>query len=158
MKFVGVAITVAALALFSASTRPPRASSIAAYVSHTDDTIAITGATLIDGSGHTPVKDTVVIIKGDSIVAVGRRGRVTIPPEAKLIDARGFVIAPGFIDTHNHSDRGFDQDPSAATQVSQGITTVAVGQDGGSEFPIGDYLNKLDSNPVALNVLTFVGH
>lgn len=158
MKFVAVAITVAALALFSASNRPERASSIAVYVSHTDGTIAITGATLIDGSGHTPVKDAVVIINGDSIVAVGRRGRVTIPPDAKVIDARGFVMAPGFIDTHNHSDRGFDQDPSAATQVSQGITTVAVGQDGGSEFPIGDYLNKLDSNPVALNVLTFVGH
>jgi len=42
--------------------------------------------------------------------------------------------------------------------VSQGITTVAVGQDGGSEFPVGDYLSKLEASPVALNVLTFVGH
>jgi N-acyl-D-amino-acid deacylase len=83
---------------------------------------------------------------------------VRIPTGSRIIDARGLVVAPGFIDTHNHSDRGFDSDPSAASQVSQGITTVAVGQDGGSEFPIGKLLEKLDRSPVALNVLTFVGH
>ena len=158
MKFVAVAITMAALALFSASTRTERASSVITAGLPAEGAIAITGATLIDGSGHAPVKDATVIIKGDSILAVGQRGRIRIPADAKLIDARGFVLAPGFIDTHNHSDRGFDQDLSAATQVSQGLTTVAVGQDGGSAFPIGDYLNKLDANPVALNVLTFVGH
>src|SRR5438874_11204546 len=80
MKFVAVAITVAALALFSASTRPERASSIAINVSHAEGTIAITGATLIDGSGRAPVKDAVVIMKGDSIVAVGQHGRIKIPP------------------------------------------------------------------------------
>jgi N-acyl-D-aspartate/D-glutamate deacylase len=122
------------------------------------DLTVITGATLIDGSGHAPVKDAVVVIKGDSILALGRRGQVKIPPGARVVDAKGLVVAPGFIDTHNHSDRGFTDDPSATTQVSQGITTVAIGQDGGSAFPIGDYLSKLDQNPIALNVLTFVGH
>jgi N-acyl-D-amino-acid deacylase len=68
------------------------------------------------------------------------------------------VVSPGFIDAHNHSDRGFASDPAAVSQVSQGITTVVIGQDGGSAFPIGEYLNKLDQNPIALNVLTFVGH
>jgi N-acyl-D-amino-acid deacylase len=123
-----------------------------------EEMIAIVGATLIDGSGRTPQRNSAVIIKGDSIVAAGQRERIKIPEEARLIDAKGLVVAPGFIDTHNHSDRGFDNDPAATTQVSQGITTVAVGQDGGSEFPVGDYLRKLDQTPVALNVLTFVGH
>jgi N-acyl-D-amino-acid deacylase len=68
------------------------------------------------------------------------------------------VVSPGFIDAHNHSDRGFTTDPSAASQVSQGITTVVIGQDGGSPFPVGEYLARLDQNPIALNVLTFVGH
>ena len=122
------------------------------------EVVAITGGTLIDGSGRAPVSDTVVIIKGDSIVAVGRRGQIRIPEGARVIDARGLIVAPGFIDTHSHSDRGFDDDPSAVTQVSQGITTVAIGQDGGSALPVGEYLSKLDSNPVALNVVTFVGH
>jgi N-acyl-D-amino-acid deacylase len=120
--------------------------------------IAIVGATLIDGSGGLPLRDAVVVVEGDSIVAVGRRGRVKIPSEAQVIDARGMVVAPGFIDAHNHSDRGFTTDPSAASQVSQGITTVVIGQDGGSPFPVGPYLANLDQNPIALNVLTFVGH
>jgi N-acyl-D-amino-acid deacylase len=120
--------------------------------------VAITGGTLIDGSGRQPLNDSVVVVTGDSITAVGRRGQIKIPAGARVIDATGLVVAPGFIDTHNHSDRGFAEDPSATTQVSQGITTVAVGQDGGSELPIGDYLSKLDHSPVALNVLTFVGH
>src|SRR6185369_761841 len=120
--------------------------------------IAILGATLIDGSGRAPIQNSVVIIEGDQIVAVGRRGQVKVPAEARVIDARGMVVAPGFIDAHNHSDRGFQTDPSAASQVSQGITTVVVGQDGGSPFPVGPYLDNLDRNPIALNVLTFVGH
>jgi N-acyl-D-amino-acid deacylase len=83
---------------------------------------------------------------------------VKIPRDARVIDARGLVVAPGFIDAHNHSDRGFATDPSAASQVSQGITTVVIGQDGGSPFPVGEYLVRLDQNAIALNVLTFVGH
>lgn len=121
-------------------------------------TIVILGATLIDGSGRAPLRDSAVIIRGDSIVAVGRRGQVKIPRDARVIDARGMVVSPGFIDAHNHSDRGFTTDPSAASQVSQGITTVVIGQDGGSPFPVGEYLARLDQNPIALNVLTFVGH
>lgn len=121
-------------------------------------TIVILGATLIDGSGRAPLRDAAVIIRGDSIVAVGRRGQVKIPRDARVIDARGMVVSPGFIDAHNHSDRGFATDPSAASQVSQGITTVVIGQDGGSPFPVGEYLARLDQNPIALNVLTFVGH
>jgi N-acyl-D-amino-acid deacylase len=120
--------------------------------------IAIRGATLIDGSGRPPVKDSLVLIKGDSVLGVGKAGRLKIPEGARLIDARGLVLAPGFIDTHSHSDRGLDSDPAAKTQVSQGITTIAVGQDGGSVFPVREYLEKLGSNPTALNVLTFVGH
>lgn len=120
--------------------------------------IVILGATLIDGSGRAPLKDSVVVIEGDRIVAVGRRGKVTIPQEARVIDARGLVVAPGFIDAHNHSERGFQTDPTAASQLSQGITTIVVGQDGGSPFPVGEFLDNLDQKPIALNVLTFVGH
>ena len=121
-------------------------------------TIVILGATLIDGSGRAPIRDSAVVIRGDAVVAAGRRGQVKIPSDARVIDARGMVVAPGFIDAHNHSDRGFTADPSAASQVSQGITTVVIGQDGGSPFPIGEYLAGFDKNPIALNVLTFVGH
>ena len=120
--------------------------------------LVIIGATLIDGSGRAPIKDSVVVIENDRIVAVGRRGKVRIPQEARVIDGRGLVVAPGFIDAHNHSERGFQTDPTAASQLSQGITTIVVGQDGGSPFPVGEFLDNLDQKPIALNVLTFVGH
>jgi N-acyl-D-amino-acid deacylase len=120
--------------------------------------MAFTGVTLIDGSGNAPVTKSVVIVSGDKIQSVGRLGTLKVPNGAQVIDGRGLVLAPGFIDTHSHSDRGFDSDPAAKTQVSQGITTVAVGQDGGSAYPVGEFLQQLDRSPVALNVLTFVGH
>jgi len=123
-----------------------------------DRPVAIVGATLIDGSGGPPLNNSVVIIQGDSIVRVGKQSSIKIPSDARTIDGRGLVISPGFIDSHNHSDRGFKTDPTAATQVSQGITTVAIGQDGGSAFPVGEFLENLDRNAVALNVMTFVGH
>ena len=123
-----------------------------------DGTVAIVGATLIDGSGRGAITDSVVLLKNDTIVAAGKRSQVQVPSGARMIDAAGLVVAPGFIDAHNHSDRGFSSDPSAASQVSQGITTVVVGQDGGSPFPVGEFLQDLDKNPIALNVLTFVGH
>jgi N-acyl-D-amino-acid deacylase len=122
------------------------------------ETTAIIGATLIDGSGGRPITNSVVLIKGDSIVAAGPRASIRVPSDATLIEANGLVIAPGFIDTHNHSDRGLSRELTATSQVSQGITTIAVGQDGGSEFPVGTFLKTLDENPAALNVLTFVGH
>ena len=128
------------------------------YPQRTETPVAIVGATLIDGSGGPPFNNSVVIIQGDSIVKVGNQTSVKIPSDARTIDGRGLVIAPGFIDTHNHSDRGLSEEPTAVTQVSQGITTISIGQDGGSPFPIGEYFANLERNRVALNVLTFVGH
>jgi N-acyl-D-amino-acid deacylase len=139
---------------FCVSNPPQQAGS----ASPSSEVVAISGARLIDGSGRPPLRNSLILIKGDSIIAVGKVGRLRIPQGARLIDARGLVLAPGFIDTHSHSDRGLDKDPAAKTQVSQGITTIAVGQDGGSEFPIGKFLDKLHRSPAALNVLTFVGH
>ena len=123
-----------------------------------NDSIAIVGATLIDGSGRAPLTDSVVVLHGDTITAAGKRSQVPIPPGARVIQARGLVVAPGFIDAHNHSDRGFTTDPAGASQVSQGITTVVVGQDGGSPFPVADFFAALHKNPISLNVITFVGH
>ncbi len=119
---------------------------------------AFIGATLIDGSGRAPITNATVVIRGSLITAAGSGRKVQVPVGARTIDATGLVIAPGFIDTHNHSDRGLSEDPSATTQVSQGITTISIGQDGGSPFPIADYFSSLERNGMAPNVLTFVGH
>jgi len=75
-----------------------------------------------------------------------------------VIEARGLVVAPGFVDIHNHSDRGFANDPAARSQILQGLTTIAVGPDGGSPWPIGEYLERCEKQRLAPNVIAFVGH
>jgi N-acyl-D-amino-acid deacylase len=148
-----VAVLCLALLIFY-SLIPPSAS----FASPSSEVTVLMNVTLIDGSGGPPRRHSFVIVSGDTIQRVGKMTILKIPAGARVIDAHELMLCPGFIDTHNHSDRGFESDPSAKTQVSQGITTVAVGQDGGSELRIGEYLAQLDRKPVALNVVTFVGH
>ena len=63
---------------------------------------AIVGGTIIDGNGGSPIADGVILISGERIIAVGTRASVTIPASAKLIQATGQYIVPGFIDTNVH--------------------------------------------------------
>ena len=64
--------------------------------------LVIQGGTLIDATGRDPIEDAVIIVEGERIKAVGRRGEVTVPRGAKIIDAKGKTILPGFIDGHCH--------------------------------------------------------
>lgn len=64
--------------------------------------IAIVGGMLVDGNGGPPVHDSVVVIEGQKIVAVGPRGTVTIPSNAKIISAAGMTVMPGLFDLHVH--------------------------------------------------------
>jgi N-acyl-D-amino-acid deacylase len=114
----------------------------------------IVGAELLDGTGAPPRRAD-VRIAGDTIVDVGA---ITPPLEDRVVDGAGLVLAPGFIDAHNHSTDGLDSDPDAITQISQGITTIAVGQDGSSPYPLNDYLTRRRTTPAALNVAVLVGH
>ena len=63
---------------------------------------AITGATLIDGTGSAPLPDAVVLIEGSDIVTVGSAQSVPIPDGVELIEARGMTLMPGLVDTHDH--------------------------------------------------------
>ena len=79
-------------------------------------------------------------------------------PGEKRIDGKGLVLAPGFIDTHSHHDREMFGHPGVAAVVSQGVTTIVVGQDGSSEFPLDNLWKKLNATPVAVNVGSYSGH
>src|SRR5262245_33321758 len=64
--------------------------------------VAIIGGTLIDGTGRAAVTDSVVVISDGRFQGVGKRGDVTIPQGAEVIDAKGKSILPGLIDGHCH--------------------------------------------------------
>jgi N-acyl-D-amino-acid deacylase len=114
----------------------------------------IVGAMIVDGSGRRAFRAN-LRMAGETIVDIGM---FAPRPGEEVIRARGLVVAPGFIDIHNHSEAGLTREPTAASQVSQGITTLAVGPDGDSPWPVADYLAALARQHAAVNVLAFVGH
>ena len=83
--------------------------------------IAIVGATLIDGTGAPAVSDSVVVIRGDRIVAVGKRAVLKVPSDAEIVDAKGLTLVPGLIDSPFHID---GDDPLPALYLSHGVTSV----------------------------------
>jgi N-acyl-D-amino-acid deacylase len=114
----------------------------------------IVNARVADGTGA-PLRAANVRIAGDRIAAVG-----SFQPQADepVLDGRGLVLAPGFIDIHNHSDDELADHPLAESQIAQGITTVVLGLDGGSPWPIGEWLEARRQSPPALNLAMMVGH
>lgn len=110
---------------------------------------------VVDGTGA-PGRRADVRVSGGSIVEVGPE---LAPRDGEReIDASGKVVAPGFIDTHSHADRGLESSPDAASQVRQGITTAIVGQDGGGELPVSGFLEEVDRLKPSINYATTVGH
>jgi imidazolonepropionase-like amidohydrolase len=91
------------------------------------ETLALVGATLIDGTGQPAVTDAAIVIKHGRIVAVGPRTQVNIPKDATLIDERGKTILPGLWDMHAH----FEQVEWGPIYLAAGVTTV---RDVGNEF------------------------
>src|SRR5579871_1481681 len=90
-------------------------------------TLAIVGATLIDGTGAAPVADSAVVIENGRIKAVGPRSKVRIPKDANVVDAKGKFLLPGLWDMHAH----FEQVEWGPIYLAAGATTV---RDCGNEF------------------------
>jgi N-acyl-D-amino-acid deacylase len=117
-------------------------------------TTVILNAQIADGTGM-PLRQANVRIAGDHILRVGK---FKAKKNERVVDAKGLVLAPGFIDIHNHSTKGLQTDPLAETQIAQGITSLIVGADGDSPWPILPWLDALRKNPAAVNVAVMAGH
>ena len=108
-----------------------------------------------DGTGNAPFAAD-VRVRGDRIAAVAADLKPL--PGEEVRDEKGLSLAPGFIDMHTHDDLGLLEDLDAATVTRQGVTTILVGQDGESHFPLRKYYSQLDATPPAINVASMVGH
>lgn len=111
-------------------------------------------ALILDGGGASATQGAVRVVDG-RITAVG--DLIPLAGE-RVVDAHGLALAPGFIDDHSHHDGALAEQPDALGAVSQGITTIIVGQDGFSHFPLRDYFATLERHPVAVNVASYAGH
>jgi N-acyl-D-aspartate/D-glutamate deacylase len=136
--------------------------------------ILIRGGRIVDGTGN-PWFVADLAIKGDRIAAIGHLG-----PEVdskREIDARGLVVAPGFVDIHSHSDMTLFEDGNAQSKIRDGVTTEVLGEDTsggpckGRRSPrsvasagrtqtwttLGGYFDALTSHGIAVNIASYVG-
>jgi N-acyl-D-aspartate/D-glutamate deacylase len=128
---------------------------------------------IVDGTGN-PWYDGDLAIREGRIVAVGR---VPAAAARHTIDAKGLVVAPGFIDMHSHSDWVLLEDGDAQSKIRQGVTTEVLGE-GQSAGPyqgklaprrvtvggkpvrwsrLGDYFDTLNRAGISVNVVSYVG-
>jgi N-acyl-D-amino-acid deacylase len=100
--------------------------------------VLVTGARLLDGTGA-PARAGDLLLEDDRIAEVGD---TTLKPD-EVLDATGFVVAPGFIDVHSHADFSLPVDPEAAAKVLQGVTTEVVGNCGLGLQPANDKVDAM---------------
>jgi len=138
--------------------------------------LKIVNGTVLDGTGKPGLRADVGIV-GDRISAIGDLRQAEA---MTVLDAAGLMVCPGFIDTHSHSDAYLLIEPSAASKVTQGITTEVVGNCGASAAPrrgearlasdwqahtypgtwstMAEYGRLLEQVGPAVNVVPLVGH
>ena len=113
----------------------------------------ITNVQVMDGTGSPAVKGS-VRIKGDMIVQVGNLKAMS---KEQVVDGKGFVLAPGFIDAHSHHLGDLQKKPNGLSTSNQGITTVVIGQDGES-YPMDSLVKDMKEKQVVANIASYTGH
>jgi len=120
--------------------------------------ILIENGIVYNGVDEQPTS-SVIAIKADKIVFMGNENDETIHA-VKTIDASGCIVAPGFIDPHTHADRDLNKPETAANLpfLMQGVTTVIVGNDGDSFYPLSKYKQLYAEQGIGTNVAPLLGH
>jgi len=142
--------------------------------------LVIRHGTLVDGTG-VPGRPADVGVEGDRITVIGDLAGVADADVETVIDARGHVVAPGFVDPHGHSDPNVLLDGALASHLRQGYTTQLSGNCGDTLAPLtpssrarlgpflaaheldpdwttfGEYLERVETQALGLNVAFLVG-
>jgi len=108
---------------------------------------------IVDGTGNAWYRGDVAV-RGDTIARIAP---AIDEPAARVIDAAGQVVAPGFIDIHTHARRGLFEVPTAPNYIRQGVTTVMEGPDGSSPVPLAPFLAQLEALKKSINIGAFIG-
>ena len=115
--------------------------------------LVLAGGTVVDGTGG-PGRLADVAVADGRIVEVGA---VDLRLAREVLDVKGLIVAPGFIDVHTHAD-DLAESWRAENFVRMGVTSVVAGNCGGSALDIGQALDVLRQNPASVNFATLIGH
>jgi len=116
--------------------------------------ILIINGKIIDGTGNSWYYGNVAI-KDGKILKIGRDVNLFA---TKTIDAKGLIIAPGFIDVHTHLEGDEKNDPAATNFILDGVITCVTGNCGSSETDMAKYFRYIDSLKLSINVAALIGH
>ncbi len=115
--------------------------------------LVITNARIVDGTGNPWFRGSIAIRDG----RIARVGRFDATGAKQTIDAGGKIVAPGFIDVHTHVEDIYGNS-KAENFVRMGVTSLITGNCGGSELDIREFLGRIKTKPLAVNLGTLVGH
>ncbi|MFT5482138.1 MAG: N-acyl-D-amino-acid deacylase [Halieaceae bacterium] len=150
-RIVGSLLAVICTAFLASCQLSAEALSISSSDSNAE---VIKNVMIVDGTGAEGYIGH-VRIKNDRIESVGN---FPIVDTDRVTDGHGLTLAPGFIDTHSHHDSGLNKAPEAVAAISQGITTIVVGNDGDSPQTMAQLKEQLIASPTTLNVAAYTGH
>lgn len=116
--------------------------------------ILIRNGKILDGTGNSWYYGDIAI-QGNKIAAMGKLAKWSA---TRIIDARGLMVVPGFIDVHTHIEGDERKQPTADNFIYDGVTTVVTGNCGLSQVNLGSYFKMLDSLRLSINVASLIGH
>ena len=117
--------------------------------------LLLVGGFVYDGSGQPPVRQDVGVV-GERISFVGDAAATGLDA-AVVVDVDGLMVTPGFIDMHSHAELTEDYGQDALPFLHQGITTVAIGVDGGGTPDVAEMFAGLEGR-IGVNTFAYVGH
>ncbi|MCJ8272940.1 MAG: amidohydrolase family protein, partial [Psychrosphaera sp.] len=116
--------------------------------------ILIKNGRVVDGTGKAGfIAD--IAVKNGKIIQIGKLNTASAD---QIINAKGMVVSPGFIDLHSHADHNILRNPDMENGIRQGITTVLSGNCGGSPLPIADFMTSVQQKRISVNLALLVGH
>jgi N-acyl-D-amino-acid deacylase len=116
--------------------------------------LIISRGRVVDGAGN-PWFEADLAIKDGRIAGIGR---FDSSRAAKTLDAKGLIVAPGFIDVHTHIESSIFDLPLAENFLRMGVTSVVTGNCGGSALNLGEWFTRLEEKGVSINIAALIGH